>query len=260
MLERFKMTDCSPAKTPMELNAKVELARKKESLNEPKIENIPYLEAIGSLLYVSQISRPDIAYAVNVVSSYSKEPKWHHWQAIKRIMRYLKGTIDLKLTFTKNSNPDVIGYSDADWANDPTDRKSISGCIFISSGAAISWFSKKQRTVALSSVEAEYIALSFACQEAIWLRELRNEINKTCDDKAIIMKCDNNGAISSAKNQMISQRTKHIDVRHHFIRDKVEKKIINVDYLPSEHMIADMFTKPLGSTQYCYLRNMIGLE
>jgi len=179
MLERFKMTDCNPAKTPMELNAKVELARKMESLNEPKMENVPYLEAVGSLLYVSQISRPDIAHAVNAVSSYSKEPKWHHWLAIKRIMRYLKGTIDLKLTFTKDSNLDVIGYSDADWANDPTDRKSITGCIFISSGAAISWFSKKQRTVALSSVEAEYIVLSFACQEAIWLRELRNEINKT---------------------------------------------------------------------------------
>jgi len=117
-------------------------------------------------------------------------------------MKYLKGTIDLKLTFTKNSNLDVIGYSDADWANYPADRKSIIGCIFISSGAAISWFSKKQRTVALSSVEAKYIALSFACQEAIWLRELRNEIDKTYDNKAIIMKCDSNGAISSAKNQI----------------------------------------------------------
>jgi len=120
--------------------------------------------------------------------------------------------------------------------------------VFISSGAAISWFSKKQRTVVLSSVEAEYIALSFACQEAIWLRELRNEIDKTYDNKAIIIKCHSNGAICSAKNQMTNQRTKHIDVRHHFIRDKIEKKIINVKYLSSEDMIADMFTKPLGST------------
>lgn len=115
-------------------------------------------------------------------------------------MRYLKGTVDIKLTYNKNSSAKITGFNDADWANDPSDRKSITGCIFIISRAPISWFSKKQRVVALSTVEAEYMALSFACQEAIWLREFNKELDRESNNETIIIKCDNNGAMCSAKN------------------------------------------------------------
>lgn len=128
------------------------------------------------------------------------------------------------------------------------------------SGAAISWFNKKQRTIALSTVEAEYIALSFACQEAIWLREFSKELEKKSNSVAITIKYDSNGAICSAKNQVTSQRTKHIDVKHHFIREKIEKKIVNIEYLASEDMLADMFTKPLGSSKLFVMRDRIGLK
>ncbi|CAL1678820.1 unnamed protein product [Lasius platythorax] len=218
-----------------------------------------YLEAVGSLLYVRQISRPDIAYIVNILSSYCKKPK-QHWLAVKRVMRYLKGTVDYKLTFSKKQEHNLIGYSDADWANDPNDRKSITGSVFTKCGDAITWFSKKQRNVALSTVEAEYIALSFTCQEAIWLRELVKEIARTDKGENICIKCDSTDAIASAKNYVTSQRTKHIDVRHHFVREKIEEKVINVNYLSTSEMLADILTKALPHTKHKFLSEQLGLR
>lgn len=157
----------------------------------------------------------------------------------------MKETIDYKLTFDKKQSNYLIGYSDADWANDPNDRKSITGYVFTKCGDAITWFSKKQRNVALSTVEAEYVALSFMCQEAVWLRELAKEIARADKGETICIKCDSTEAIASAKNYITSQRTKHIDIRHHFVREKIEEKVISISYLPTSEMIADIFTKAL---------------
>lgn len=262
MLDRFRMSDCHPVKTPMELNS-VKVLKSIDNNNckeEIDMENVPFLEAIGSLLYISQISRPDIAYTINVLSSYCKNPKKQHWLAVKRVMRFLKGTIDYKLTYKKKLCHKLKGYSDADWANDPNDRRSITGCVFTKCGGAISWFSKKQRTVALSTLESEYIALSFTSQEAIWLRELEKELERANKGETICINCDSLGAIASAKNHITSQRTKHIDVRHHFIREKISDKIIDLNYLQTSEMLADIFTKALTHSKHIELSCHLGLS
>lgn len=176
VLERFGMSECKPAKTPMDVSAKLtnEMSpSNEESRNEMK--NIPYQSAVGSILFVAQITRPDIQYAVGAVSRFNNNPGIGHWTAVKRILRYLKGTTDLKLNYTKDKNY-LTGYSDSDWASDPTDRRSTTGYIFKLSGGAISWSSKKQQTIALSTAEAEYMAMSATTQEAIWLNSLHDEI------------------------------------------------------------------------------------
>ncbi|XP_055904350.1 uncharacterized protein LOC129940122 [Eupeodes corollae] len=132
-----------------------------------KMQDIPYREAVGSLLYASQGTRPDIAHAVGVVSKYLSNPGHAHWKAVKRIMRYLKGTIDAKIEYSKNDDSELLAYSDADWANEVDDRRSVSGYILKMQGGPISWDSKRQKTIALSTTEAEYMALSAACQEVL---------------------------------------------------------------------------------------------
>ncbi|KAK2578415.1 hypothetical protein KPH14_012187 [Odynerus spinipes] len=255
MLEKFKMSDCKPVATPADPNVKFT-----EVGNENETDNLAdkelYLEAIGSLLYVSQVTRPDIAFIVNKLSSFCKEPKQQHWNAVKRVFRYLKGSVDFRLKYKRVSDQKIIGYSDSDWANDTRDRKSITGCIFLMNEGPISWYSKKQKTVALSTVEAEYIALSFTCQEAMWLRSLTKEIIEK-GDQIIELVCDNNGSIINARNNSINQRTKHIDLRHHFIRERIENKEINVRHIGTEENIADLFTKALARPQYECLINKI---
>lgn len=176
-LLKFGMQDCKTASTPADPNAHLS-SEVEDAIEEERDDKIqgPYKEAVGSLLYISQISRPDIAYAVNAVSSYSENPKKKHWTAVKRIFRYLKATKDKCLHFKKDKDNQVVGYSDADWGNDLRDRKSITGGVFKLCGGAVSWYSRKQRTVALSTVEAEYISLSFANQEAMWFGALVGEI------------------------------------------------------------------------------------
>lgn len=140
------------------------------------MKNIPYQSAVGGTLFVAQLTRPDIQYSVGVVSRYNNNLGTSHWMAVKRILRYLKGTINHKLTFSSDGNHDHYGYSDADWGSDSTDRRSTTGYIFKLSGGAISWSSKKQPTIALSTTEAEYMAMSATIQEATWLKSLHDDI------------------------------------------------------------------------------------
>ncbi|CAL1682484.1 unnamed protein product [Lasius platythorax] len=252
------MENCNPVSTPADPNTKLTKEMgPKDKADIEEMKNTPYLEAVGTLLYISQISRPDIAYAVNNVSCFCNNPDKAHWNVVKQIFRYLKGTKDYKLKFCINANTNIVGFSDADWANDQDSRKSITGSVFLGNGAAISWHSKRQRTVALSTVEAEYVALAFTCQEALWLRELIRETEPWKDVEPIELFCDNNGAICLTKNAALSQRTKHIDVRHHFVRESVENKKVTIKHLSTDEMIADMLTKPLARNKYeCYVKRL----
>lgn len=209
------------------------------------MENVPYQEAVGSLLFAAQVSRPDISYAVSCVSRFNQNPGTAHWAAVKRIFRYLKGTLDKVLTFDGKKSPDIVGYSDSDWASDVDDRRSTTGYIFVKCNGAISWCTKKQPTVALSTTEAEYMAMSAATQEALWLRGLVSEITSVMDP--IVIFVDNQGALNLALNGSYQPRTKHIDVRHHFIREKVQSKNIQLRYTSTATMVADSLTKPLQS-------------
>ncbi|XP_037809047.1 secreted RxLR effector protein 161-like [Lucilia sericata] len=171
ILKRFKMIDSKPISTPFDINTKLTTPTHKS----PDFDNIPYQEAIGSLLYLVQGTRPDIAFAVNHLSKFNNNFDNSHWTAVKRIFRYIKGTMNVKLCFSKIENPNIFGFCDADYAGDVTDRRSCTGYVFMQQGA-ISWCSKRQATIALSTTEAEYMAMSAAVQEAEWLRQLQNDL------------------------------------------------------------------------------------
>lgn len=178
------MMDCKAVDTPLESGLDFS-----ESNNNENID-VPYQETIGSLLYLSQISRPDIAYAISLLSRYNNCYTMTHWNAVKRVLRYLKGTVNYRLEFNSESAFDV--YCDADWGNKLNDRYSVTGSCIKVNGGLISWYSKRQKTVALSTTEAEYMALSFTVQEALWIKQLISEV---CNEvqKPLAIHCDNVG-------------------------------------------------------------------
>ena len=169
------MEDAKPVKTPVSPEIKLIPCESESEVYNQKM----YQAAVGSLLYLSTKTRPDIAYAVGSVARFCAKPSKQHWTAIKRIFRYLKGTSNFGLLYNGNASPSCVGYSDADWAGDVGDRKSTSGYMFLFGGTAISWKSSKQTSVALSTTEAEYVALAAAAQEAIWMQQLFSELLNT---------------------------------------------------------------------------------
>ena len=247
VLQRFNMQDCKPSSTPMETNIDC-LALKEGESPKPFCESVPYQEAVGCLIYLSQISRPDITYAVGIVSRFCKNFQKVHWTAVKRIMRYLKETQNMKLEFSRG-NQEIVAFSDADWGNLVNSRYSISGGCLKVGKCLISWFSKKQKTVAKSTFEAETVALSDNVTEVIWFRQLVSEIQPLLVSGATKIFCDNSGAVKNTRNNAINARTKHIDVKHHFIKDHVKNKNIDVAFLSTEQMLADGLTKPLGKNK-----------
>lgn len=258
ILEKYKMKECNCTATPTDPNVDLTACDEKDKVVDNELRE-KYQEAVGSLLLLAQVSRPEIAYAVSVVSRYCRDPRSIHWTAVKRIMRYLRGTLNYCLRYTKGENQSITGYSDADWANDKDDRQSITGNVFLSNGAAITWKSKKQGTTALSTVEAEYIALSSAGQEAMWLQTLSGEMNAERMNDCLQLYCDNSWAISLLKNECINQRTKHINVRCHFIRDLQKLEIVNVSHVAMDDMTADIFTKALNRPKFEKFVRMLGL-
>ncbi len=188
------------------------------------------------------------------------EPGSTHWKAVKRIFRYLRGTSGLGLRYTRQeAGLTCIGYADADWAGSVDDRKSTSGYVFQTSGAAVSWRSRKQTCVALSTAEAEYVSLSAACQEAIWLNGLTGELSGT-DMPPITLREDNQSAICMAKNPQFHGRTKHVDIKFHYIRSQVESGSVVLKYCPSQDMVADLLTKSLPAPLYVRLRRALGVR
>ena len=189
------------------------------------------------------------------------KPEQSHLVAAKRVLRYLKGTNDYGVLFpiqTGRSNHQLIGYSDSDWCGDKVDRRSTSGYVFKFMNAVISWSSKKQNIVALSSCEAEYVSASDAAQQMLWLESLLDEL-KVGYVKPVQLLVDNKSAISLAKNPVAHGRSKHIETRFHFIRDQVNKKKLELVYCTTEDQLADVFTKPLRVERFEKLRDMLGV-
>uniref|UniRef100_A0A1X7SF09 Reverse transcriptase Ty1/copia-type domain-containing protein n=1 Tax=Amphimedon queenslandica TaxID=400682 RepID=A0A1X7SF09_AMPQE len=235
----------------------VKLAQDNEGI---PVDPTEYQSIVGSLLYVAIATRPDIAQAVGIVSKFNSKPSQIHLSAAKRILRYLKGTSDLVLKFQQSEKGcSLIGYSDADWAGENDDRHSTTGNLFQLAGGPISWLSKNQSVVALSTSEAEYVALSTCAQEAIWLRRLLNSLNAVPPGPTIINE-DNQGAIAIARNPIAHMRTKHIDIHYHFIREAIQDQVIKVCYCPSEDMIADLLTKPLSKGKFEALRDQMRIK
>ena len=198
VLKKFGMDNSKPVSTPIDPSTKLTKATE----DEQSVDQHLYQSAIGSLLYLSGGTRADITFSVSNLAKFSAKPSKHHWAAIKRVMRYLKGTINFGILYTKQESKDFVAYSDADWAGDLDDHKSTSGYLFQISGGAVSWSSKKQSSVALSTAEAEYIALASTAQEAVWLRQLTTELGSSSTKATTIFE-DNQAAISMSKNPQL---------------------------------------------------------
>lgn len=241
ILKRFDMENCRMHTKPAVTDDK-NLDRESEAdFNQTK-----YLELVGSLIYASVISRPDIAFAVGKAGRYMSNPKEIDWNNGLRILKYLRYTLDLGIQFHKTGHPVLTGYSDSDWAGDIYDRKSTSGHIFTLGGAAISWTSKKQNVVAISSTEAEFIAGSTAVQEAIYLRTILADLGAEQYQPTILYQ-DNLSAIRLEKDANFGQRSKHIDVKYRHIQHEIRRNTIQIKYLPTDMMIADILTKPVSA-------------
>ena len=241
VLERFGMQDCKPRTTPCE-----QKLDDYESPAENSAADVTrYREMVGSLIYAMMCSRPDLAYIVTKLSQSLANPSQGDWITVKHVLRYIKGSLNKKLTYSKTTNGlKIVGFSDSDWASS-TDRRSTTGYYFSlnQSGPPISWKSKKQHTIALSSCEAEYMALTAATQEAIFLKMVTKDFGLV-NDEAIKLNGDNQGSLSLVKNPIINDRSKHIDIKHHFIREKYTNGVIDLEHVPTNSNVADLMTKP----------------
>jgi hypothetical protein len=257
------MSDCNSTITPMEVSLKLSTNMSPKSEREhSEVENIPYQSAVGSLIHLVSATRPDIANAVGEVARFNSCYGTQHWLAVKRILRYLKGTQNVGICFSKTDSLLLVGYSDADWAGDIDRRRSTTGYIFSLSKGPISWKSQRQTTVALSSTEAEYMALTAATKEAIWMKKLVEYITGATYP-AVEIKEDNQSTIKLVNNPVLHSRTKHIDIKYHFTRDSVKNGHIKINYCGTKDMIADILTKPLSGNIFQKLRhdmNMVTLE
>jgi len=261
MLERFGMAECKPVGAPAEgvlCRITAENGGRPDKL---------YMSIVGSLLYASMITRPDITYAVQALGRHMQSSGNEHMIAAKRVLRYLQGTKDLGLIYEAGETGSgngiggqlcVVGFSDADWGGDLDTRRSTTGYLFMieETGGVVSWGSKLQPTVALSSAEAEYMAACAAVQEAVHLRLLMSDLGFEQREPTVIYE-DNQGCIALSDNPVHHRRTKHIDIRYHFIRERVTSKEIELKYVPTEHQLADLLTKGLAKPRVVALRNSI---
>uniref|UniRef100_A0A0A9WFE7 Retrovirus-related Pol polyprotein from transposon TNT 1-94 n=1 Tax=Lygus hesperus TaxID=30085 RepID=A0A0A9WFE7_LYGHE len=254
ILKRFKMETANPISTPLDVNVKFEPTEAIPS----EMDKYPFRSLIGSLMYLAIGTRPDIDHAVIYLSQFNSCYTEVHWKAAKRILRYLKGTMNRKLIYSRK-NEELIGYSDADWGICRIDRHSFSGFVFTLSGAAISWMSKKQRTVALSSVEAELMCISEGVKEAIiYLEKFLRELGFSMS-LPIALYNDSQGAQEHLKNPAYRSRTKHIDIRNHFIKQNIQEGLIDLKYLATEDMVADFLTKPLPKSKLDFCSRHAGV-
>jgi hypothetical protein len=218
------------------------------SAGDPLDTNIyPYRELVGSLMHLAVTVRPDIAFAVGALARYMASPSLVHWQAAKGVLRYLSGTDDCGITYGPNKSG-LIGYCDADYAGDIDTRRSTSGYVFVLNGGAITWQSKRQQTVAASTTEAEYMSAAVAVKEGLWLRKLLVDLG--FDLGTVSIMADNQSAIKLLRNPVFSARSKHIDVIHHFARERVLRKEVAFKYISTDKMLADVFTKPLSGIKH----------
>lgn len=252
VLKRFGMEESKPVSTPF---TKVDLS---EQASEEADKEL-FMQFLGSVMFLAVGTRPDLSFAISTLSRAMQQPTVGHWIAAKHLLRYLSGTRDLGLTYTRSHKfPDIQIYADADWANNQ-DRKSISGIVCTLGGTAISWISKKQSTVALSTTEAEYQALAEAAKEALWIRSFLQELQHPVDQATIIWN-DNTGAIALSQDPVHHGRTKHIEIKQHFIRNLIQDRVISVQYKPTHLLPADLLTKVLPRKATVQHRQFLGLK
>lgn len=253
ILIKYKMEECNAKCIPSDPNTNLTMFVEDESVPE----TTPYRQVIGSLMYLMVCTRADISYAVGQVAQFCQAPTIAHWKAVKRILSYIKGTSDYGVSFGGGESQNILtAYSDADFANDITTRKSTTGYVLMFNQGPVSWRSKRQKCVAQSTTEAEYIAVSDCTKEVVWIRRLIAGLGFLQPYPTSLF-CDNQSAIKLIKNPEFHQRSKHIDIKYHYVREKFRDETITVVYVSTKDQLADIFTKPLNSTSFTTLRNYL---
>lgn len=252
LLDKNDLTDCNPCATPMCSSLKLS-----KDQGIPLTNPTPYRSTVGALQYLT-LTRPDIAFAVNKLSQFLQNPTDIHWNACKHLLRYLKGTHSFALSFSPSSSLLFSGFADADWASCVDDTRSTGGhCIYLGDNLIV-WNAKKQSVVSRSSAESEYRALANATVDLIWLHSLCGELGISVTIPSKIWS-DNKSALALASNPVFHARTKHVEIDVHFVREKVQSKVVEVGYVPSEDQVADLFTKALPEAVFLRLRQKINL-
>lgn len=249
----YGLADAKPSEVPMNVSY-----RRENNTDNILISNEKYRKLIGSLLYVSVNTRPDIAASVAILAQKVERPTQEDWGELKRIVKYLKGTANLSLMIG-NGKGGLVGYADADWGEDRSDRKSIGGYVFMFNGNTVCWSSKKQTCVALSSTEAEFISLSETCKETLWIQRLLQDFNQHTDTATTIYE-DNQSCLKLGQGENLSSRSKHIDIKKYFVKDYQDKGKIICEYCPTEDNVADMLTKPLPAGVLKKFRELCGIK
>jgi len=252
VLDRFGMSNSKAVGNPI-----VPCNKLTKEGNEAKVDAKKFKQMVGSLMYLTE-TRPDLMYAVSLVSRYMEAPDESHLQAVKRIMRYLKGTEKFGILYKRKGNGELIGYTDSDYAGDIDDRKSTSGYVFSLGSGVVSWASKKQPIVTLSTTEAEFVAAAFCASHAIWLERILRKL-KQCQRKCLTLMCDNSSTIKLSKNPVMHGRCKHIDVRFHFLRDLTKEGKIELSYCDTSEQLADIITQPVKLDTFLTMRAKLGM-
>ncbi|KAH9106465.1 hypothetical protein AeMF1_017920 [Aphanomyces euteiches] len=229
--------------------------------DESEMSQTELREIVGSLLWLAGSTRPDISVAVNMLARHVSNHNVNHERGAKRISRYLAGTMDVGLLLIPNTEKDIKSeiFCDADWAGNKTNRRSTSGCLMTVNGSSVAWYSKQQAVVALSTMEAEYIASSVGVQECLWIDQLMVEL-KLKNVAPTQLWNDNQSALKTMENDMAKSRAKHIDIRFHFIRDAVKSNKVRTGYCETGKMPADILTKPLSTELHMRLKPLLGMK
>ena len=252
LLAEVGMLECKPVDTPMVQNVKLDVDPNQTPTNKER-----YQRLVGKLIYLSH-TRPDIAYAVSVVSQFMHSPSDEHMEAVMRIIKYLKGAPGRGIVFRKNQHLEVIGYSDADWAGCVVDRKSTAGYFTFVGGNLVTWRSKKQNVVALSSAEAEFRGMVKSICELLWLKKLLKELGYEPQTEMKLF-CDNKAAIDISHNPVQHDRTKHIEIDRHFIKENLDTKVITMPFVRTDEQLADMLTKAVSTKIFHDSLNKLGM-
>eukprot|EP00253_Pinus_taeda_P004089 PITA_04089 len=252
LLEKFIMDQCKAATVPLQHNIKLQ----NDDGSKEAVATL-YRQLVGSLIYLNT-TRPYLAYAVSALSQFMSKPLESHRVAAKSVLRYLQGTLDFGIVYTDSCDVKLTGFSDSNWVGIVNDRQSIIGYPVSIGSGVITWSSKEQNTLSLSSVEAEYQAMCAATCEAVWLRRLLLDAGEE-QKVATMIKCDNQSSIKLVNNPLFHKNTKHIDTQFHFVREKIQSKEIHIEYCNSCDNVADIFTKPLSRIKFELFREVLGI-
>ena len=262
VLKRFNMENSKKGLLPMSPGTVLCKNQCPRTLDERvQMNDVPYASAVGSIMYAMLCTRPDVSYALSVSSRYQSDPGLEHWAAVKGILKYLKRTKDLLLVYGGDEELIVSGYTDAGFMTDPDDFKSQSGYVFILNGGAVDWKSSKQKTVADSTTEAEYVAASEASKEAVWIKQFLEDLGvvpSALDPVEIY--CDNSGAVAQAREPSSHHKTRHIERKYKLIRHHVEAGLVKVRKVHTDLNVSDPMTKPLPRAKHEQHRIAIGVR